>query len=622
MSSSTTVTDSYFWRVLDGLPDNDLVLDMVLGIILSVSTVILATTSYRMMRLVLLQKACDMDPPSSISAPMASVKGSGRRPSLYVMASFVMFFLFLAATIVYWTKAFLSMKETLCLLRHLPFDQDIASIALQHDSEETRLVVSGCRTALWNGKIINDLDNALCLAFAILAQLFLFIADGLLVYRCYQIFVNVRTVYIPVVVIYVVYFGVSMLQLYPPMKATSEVVNLKSGPFYAVWLATSIAINIVVTAAITTRILLTGLCGWSQPCPTVINILPLLPAVRSFILVDCSYFLRLANLHPALRHAVFDFMSRPTVNAIWLRDIADVDILPIVQKSHLKTLYLGNVHFGTEFDPPLPPSVHNEAASAQDSSCFQSSELVSATGSAFLQILDIWGSGDVYKNILQLTGNPDTRISLTRLRELRMGVLFFDEVMEDAWSRFLDTCAEHVEKYVVYDGGRPRTVNLPEDVDPFHRSVFAFTRFPQLKDLQIVIPTRYFQWFDEHDVTPILLEELEQLSQSTRPSSSCFLETLKIEFTLYNSMCEWVGEPVGFSGIVSRFSKDETLWKGLDRVLGSESGSLSALKDVHITLDLISSDPTVEEEVWERAKGAILDRMPNVGNRINLRALF
>lgn len=38
MSSNATVTDTYFWRVLDGLPDNDLVLDMVLGIILSVFT--------------------------------------------------------------------------------------------------------------------------------------------------------------------------------------------------------------------------------------------------------------------------------------------------------------------------------------------------------------------------------------------------------------------------------------------------------------------------------------------------------------------------------------------------------------------------------------------------------
>ncbi|KAJ2933526.1 hypothetical protein H1R20_g3571, partial [Candolleomyces eurysporus] len=366
----------------------------------------------------------------------------------------------------------------------------------------------------------------------------------------------------------------------------------------------------------------TGLCGWSQPCPTVINILPLLPAVRSFILVDCSYFLRLANLHPALRHAVFNFMSRPSVTAIWLRDIADVDILPIIQKSHLETLYLGNVHFGTEFDPPLPPSVHHEAASAQDSSS-QSSELISATGPAFLQILDIWGSGDVFKNILQLTNNPDTRISLTRLRELRMGILFFDEAMEESWNTFLDPCAEHVEKYVVYDGGHLRTPDLPEDVDPFPRSVFAFTRFPRLKDLKVVIPTRYFQWFDEHNVTPILLEALEQLSQSSRSSSSYFLETLKIEFTLYNSMCEWVGEPVSLSDIVSRFSQDGTLWKGLDRVLGnSDSGSLSALEDVAITLDLASSDPPVEEEVWERAKRAILDRMPNIGNRINLRALF
>jgi hypothetical protein len=40
------------------------------------------------------------------------------------------------------------------------------------------------------------------------------------------------------------------------MKAQDQVIYLKSGPFYAVWLATSITINIVVTAAIAARILM------------------------------------------------------------------------------------------------------------------------------------------------------------------------------------------------------------------------------------------------------------------------------------------------------------------------------------------------------------------------------
>ncbi|KAJ2912738.1 hypothetical protein MD484_g7674, partial [Candolleomyces efflorescens] len=254
MSSNATVTDTYFWRVTDGLPDDGLVLDMVLGIILSVFTVVLAGTSLRMLRLVLIQRAHETNSLSSV--PMTPAGAHSRSRSLSSTASFVMFFLFLAATIVYWTKAFLSMRETLCLLERAPFDRDIATIAVQDDSDEARLIVAGCRTTIWKGRIINDLDNALCLAFAILAQLFLFIADGLLVYRCYQIFVKMRYVYIPVMVVYVVYFGVSILQLYPPMKAPDQVVYLKSGPFYAVWLGTSITINIVVTTAIITRILL------------------------------------------------------------------------------------------------------------------------------------------------------------------------------------------------------------------------------------------------------------------------------------------------------------------------------------------------------------------------------
>lgn len=178
-----------------------------------------------MLRLVLIERSGEKDTLSS--AHIASIKGRSRCTSISSTASFVMFFLFLAATIVYWTKAFLSMKEMLCLLERLPFNRDIANIALQDDSEERRLIVSGCRTTFWKGRIINDLDNALCLTFALLAQLFLFIADGLLVrrvhhspftlvsyrvtrlqvYRCYQIFVKMQYVYVPVMVIYVVYFG-------------------------------------------------------------------------------------------------------------------------------------------------------------------------------------------------------------------------------------------------------------------------------------------------------------------------------------------------------------------------------------------------------------------------------
>jgi hypothetical protein len=46
------------------------------------------------------------------------------------------------------------------------------------------------------------------------------------------------------------------------------------------------------------------------------------------------------------------------------------------------------------------------------------------------------------------------------------------------------------------------------------------------------------------------------------------------------------------------------------------------LEGVTIALDLNRSDPPIEAAVWEQAKGAILDFMPNIGNRINLRHIL
>lgn len=130
-----------------------------------------------MLRLVLKLQSGDETNPTSFNASQESRR---RWPSPYVTAGFIMFFLFLAATILYWTKALLSLKETLCLLEHLQSGRQV-TIA---EEEGTRIVAEGCRAIFWiEGKIVNELDNSLCLAFAVLAQLFLFIADGLLVLR-------------------------------------------------------------------------------------------------------------------------------------------------------------------------------------------------------------------------------------------------------------------------------------------------------------------------------------------------------------------------------------------------------------------------------------------------------
>ncbi|RXW12524.1 hypothetical protein EST38_g13332 [Candolleomyces aberdarensis] len=53
----------------------------------------------------------------------------------------------------------------------------------------------------------DTLDYTLSFAFGIIAQLVFFIADGLLVYRCYLIFIDRRAIYMPVMAIYASYIA-------------------------------------------------------------------------------------------------------------------------------------------------------------------------------------------------------------------------------------------------------------------------------------------------------------------------------------------------------------------------------------------------------------------------------
>ncbi|KAJ2923214.1 hypothetical protein H1R20_g13881, partial [Candolleomyces eurysporus] len=115
----------------------------------------------------------------------------------------------------------------------------------------------------------DTLDHMLSFAFGIIAQLILFIADGLLVYRCYLIFIDKRAVYIPVMVIYVICIVISMLELYPTLgfqdeflavtgthvvRAYSPLRGIAETDMLICWFITSLITNILVTTSIISRI--------------------------------------------------------------------------------------------------------------------------------------------------------------------------------------------------------------------------------------------------------------------------------------------------------------------------------------------------------------------------------
>lgn len=120
-----------------------------------------------------------------------------------------------------------------------------------------------------------------------------------------------------------------------------------------------------------------------------------------------------ANLHPALRIAIYKFTSKPTVTSIRPRNISGLEIPAIIRKPNLEKLHLG----GVRLDPSLPPSIHFDPESAQDS--FSQGSKAPFNGPAFLQKLDLWGSGDVFKQLLKLTSRPGATTSLTRLTTLQ-----------------------------------------------------------------------------------------------------------------------------------------------------------------------------------------------------------
>ncbi|RXW11859.1 hypothetical protein EST38_g13996 [Candolleomyces aberdarensis] len=107
------------------------------------------------------------------------------------------------------------------------------------------------------------LDYKLCFAFAIIAQLVLWIADGLLVYRCYLIFIDRRAVYVPVIAIYTICIMVSMIEAYPALEVRgypdlpdsgSHLEQAAEYELLILWFTTSLMTNILVTGFIISRI--------------------------------------------------------------------------------------------------------------------------------------------------------------------------------------------------------------------------------------------------------------------------------------------------------------------------------------------------------------------------------
>ena len=100
------------------------------------------------------------------------------RTSTYAVGSLVLFLLFAAGTVTYCARTLLSFKEMLCI-----------AASVQTASDGSLVRATGC-----NGKILaqfspepigmqygDTLDYALTIAFGVIAQLVIFIADGLLV---------------------------------------------------------------------------------------------------------------------------------------------------------------------------------------------------------------------------------------------------------------------------------------------------------------------------------------------------------------------------------------------------------------------------------------------------------
>ncbi|KAJ2918081.1 hypothetical protein MD484_g2345, partial [Candolleomyces efflorescens] len=106
---------------------------------------------------------------------------------------------------------------------------------------------------------------ALSVTFAAISQLVFFVADGLLVYRCYLVFIDRRAVYIPLMVNYAANVIISLIEIFPLQvwrrgKDKSYTITevefdlVASNILPSAWFVTSLATNILVTGFIIFRI--------------------------------------------------------------------------------------------------------------------------------------------------------------------------------------------------------------------------------------------------------------------------------------------------------------------------------------------------------------------------------
>jgi len=301
--------------------------------------------------------------------------------------------------------------------------------------------------------------------------------------------------------------------------------------------------------------------------------------------------------------ALFETMANPMVKKLTLARIFDFDIVPLGQLHHIRELIMQEVHSYAEEDDSLESS---------PGACFPLPSITTLphppTSDDYLRVLDISNCGSAVNILLNMSTIPEGTLHPSRIDTLLVNTTNFNHEMQHAWEVLLQRCGASVEKYDVlqdvYDADEIEMLEEPA----FPRAVFAFHRFPKLKDLNITMTPHFFSE-EEYNPLPLLLEGLQQVSSTGHGPSELVKMRLEFDFRALEDNGEDLDVTKGFTNL----SKDK-FWSSLDDTLSKPV--YSKLQTLLIAVDITYC--SLKKAAWTKGTQNILSQMPKTRGKVDI----
>ena len=215
------------------------------------------------------------------------------------------------------------------------------------------------------------------------------------------------------------------------------------------------------------------------------------------------------KLPPSVHNAIFALVYHANPSYLFLEDLADVDIISLVQHSNVDTLILRTRH------PRLPLEDEARAGSHSPATVSPRPKPIRP-----LKRLDLMSCSELLKIFLQSPADP-CMMEHVQLEDLCIATAEWDNAMEDAF--LLLVTSRYVESVKSYRIEQDCFQSEESSVyTAFPPSVFDASCFPNMQTMTVTTILLHFFHIDQRIMDP-LLQGLDGLSRQSGGSKLCSL---------------------------------------------------------------------------------------------------